>query len=147
MPETTTVQEIVGERLRAARLAAGLTQESLGHLVEPYLGRAWSRQAVSAAEQGGREFTAVELVVLGEVLDRPPAWFLTPPVDDLLIPTPGGKHLDAAALFRHEAERGAPELTRYVLERLEHMAGVNDEIVRVTRSLREAIASNQEGQP
>lgn len=48
-----------------------MTQEGLGQALKPYLGRAWSRQAVSIAETGGRSFVIAELFVLASVLQVP----------------------------------------------------------------------------
>jgi transcriptional regulator with XRE-family HTH domain len=56
-----------------------------------YLGRAWSRQAVSTAEAGGREFTAVELMALAVVLDVPISWLFLPRADTETVEFPGGE--------------------------------------------------------
>lgn len=96
---TTSIEEVIGERIRMARSTAGLSQEQLGHLLEPYLGRPWTRQAVSSAEKGGRDFTALELLGLAQVLDVHTAWLMTPPAG-ATIDTPGGMTVPADDLWR-----------------------------------------------
>ena len=64
----------VGERLRAARLAAGLTQEELGTKA------GLDRTMIVKIESGNRRIDAIELIRLSSALDVP--------VDFLLRPTP-----------------------------------------------------------
>lgn len=148
--EPTTMQAIAGERLRLARQEAEMTQAQLGEAVAPYLGRPWSHQAVSSAEQGRREFTAVEVAVLGEILECSPAWFLTPSSAEVAIGTPGGQALDTRGLFRRVTAVGAPTLTAYVLRRIEHTIDrqIADliESVDVIRGLRETAEGNTGGE-
>jgi transcriptional regulator with XRE-family HTH domain len=75
------IEEAVGHRLRQAREDHGLTQAELGEKLKLYLGKAWSRQAVSLAEAGQRSFTAAELVALARLLELPsPGSLLVPPL-------------------------------------------------------------------
>lgn len=69
-----------------------MTQAQLGELLEPWLGRAWVKQAVSQAEQGRREFTAAELLALAAVLQQPLGYFFaTPPgAEQFALEFPGG---------------------------------------------------------
>jgi hypothetical protein len=46
-----------------------MSQADLGRALAPLLGRPWSRQAVSAAEKGGRDFKIAELVAIARVLE------------------------------------------------------------------------------
>jgi transcriptional regulator with XRE-family HTH domain len=85
-----TIQELVGYRIGVARRKIGATQTELGERLEEYLGRPWSRQAVSAAEAGGRDFTAAELLALARILDVPIAWFFLPTGDDDEYEFPSG---------------------------------------------------------
>src|SRR3954468_21857578 len=62
------VSRLVGARIADVRLLRGYTQEDLGERLAEHLGRPWPRQAVSLAEQGGRAFTAAELVAVARVL-------------------------------------------------------------------------------
>jgi 8-oxo-dGTP diphosphatase len=79
------VEEVVGWQVRERRERLGLTQEQLGRQLEPYLGRAWSRQAVSAAEKGERSFGAAELVALATVLRATVGDLLRPPVQETAV--------------------------------------------------------------
>ena len=69
-----------------------MTQAQLGELLEPWLGRAWVKQAVSQAEQGRRDFTAAELLALAAVLQQPLGYFFaTPPgAEQYALEFPGG---------------------------------------------------------
>lgn len=66
------IEEVIGRRIQELRKAQPgaeeMTQERLGALLAPLLGKPWSRQAVSAAEAGRRAFTAAEVVALATVL-------------------------------------------------------------------------------
>lgn len=74
------IEERVGARVREAREFHGWSQRQLGQRLEHHLGRAWSPQAVYAAERGGRDFAIRDLVALARVLERPVAWFLQPSI-------------------------------------------------------------------
>jgi transcriptional regulator with XRE-family HTH domain len=73
------IPEIVGRRVRQARMDNGISQADLGRRLGVLLGKPLFPQAVSEAERGGRNFTAEELLALARVLDRPVAWFFFPP--------------------------------------------------------------------
>jgi transcriptional regulator with XRE-family HTH domain len=97
------IEEIVGRRVRDIRERKDMTQADLGRAVGPFLGRPWSRQTMSFAEQGRRAFTAAELVVLAHVLNTNIAMLFVPPAgDDDDLELPGGtltrKELTKAAL-------------------------------------------------
>ena len=75
------IGEVIGERVRAARDDLGWTQTELGKRIGARLGqRAWSRQIVSAAEQGKRAYTAAELLAFASELDVSITHLLTPPL-------------------------------------------------------------------
>lgn len=80
-----------------------MTQAELGEQVGRYLGRTWSRQTVSAAEKGGRAFTALELVVISVVLGVPlNVLFLPhPAAHESDLETPGGEPLPMQVLLQH----------------------------------------------
>lgn len=63
------IEEVIGSNMRRVREERGLSQTDLGQAIEPHQGRAWSRQAVSAAEKGQRAFSAADLMALALVLD------------------------------------------------------------------------------
>lgn len=87
------VQQMVGQQIGAARNALRVTQQELGDGLKPLLGRAWSRQAVSAAEAGERAFTATELLALAHVLGVDSAFLLTSPQPGQQIDMPTGVSL------------------------------------------------------
>jgi hypothetical protein len=94
-----TPKELVGRRIKQARsempviLAGGqevpLDQEGLGKMLEPQLGKAWTKQAVSAAETGRRVIDITELMAFSSVLAKPIPWFFLPfgPDDELEMPS------------------------------------------------------------
>jgi transcriptional regulator with XRE-family HTH domain len=88
------VEQAIGHRIREIREAKGMTQEALGAELAVYLERPWSRQAVSAAEQGKRAFAAVELLALAQALDTPVVSLLRPPVTATTVDMPSGTKLD-----------------------------------------------------
>lgn len=63
------IEEVIGGNMRRVREERGLSQTDLGQAIEQHQGRAWSRQAVSAAEKGQRAFSAADLMALTRVLD------------------------------------------------------------------------------
>jgi transcriptional regulator with XRE-family HTH domain len=89
-----TVEELVGQNVRERRKRRGMTQEGLGAELEQYLGRAWSRQAVSQAESGQRAFPASELLALTLALECTVNHLLNPPGLDGSVTLPGGFNLD-----------------------------------------------------
>lgn len=113
------VPEIVGRNVRRAREERGLTQAELGAALEPLLGRAWSTQAVSAAEKGRRDFAAEDVMALSIVLDSlPEHFFRIPEGESLELParTISGGFIEALktmAVAREESvERLAEALLR-----------------------------------
>lgn len=85
------VRKVVAKRMREARERAGQTQQELGESLEPLLGKRWTRQSVSAAEQGDRAFTAIDIVAIAYVTGVSPAYLLDlpPEADGLTLPTGG----------------------------------------------------------
>lgn len=79
------IDELVGQNVRRAREDRRWTQTQLGENLEPYLGRAWTRQAVSVAEKGGRPFSVGELLALAQIFALPIEWFLLPPAANVKI--------------------------------------------------------------
>lgn len=99
-----TPNEVITARIREAREAAGLSQAELGKQLAPYLGRRWTRQEVSALEQGQRRrIYAEELVAFADVLCRPVVWFYRPP-DESAPYIVGGKVVDLRGILGPEAE-------------------------------------------
>lgn len=73
------VGELVGMNVKAARERRGMTQGQLGLALEAFLGKTWTRQAVSIAESGDRAFAAEDLLALAGATGTT--------VEDLLLPT------------------------------------------------------------
>lgn len=115
--QSSTVEAVVGERLRARRTALGLTQEQLGTAV------GLSYQQIQKYENGSNQMTIGRLLLLAASLKVPVAYFLDG-LDGAAAgaarpPTPAGMEL-AQALdgIRHGPTRGAVvELIRTVAER------------------------------
>ncbi len=61
------IEEVVGQNVARLRNTWDLSQVELGQKVGQECGKPWSRQTVSAAEQGGRAFTVSDLVMLAYV--------------------------------------------------------------------------------
>lgn len=80
------LEEVIGTKLARLRDARGMSQAQVGEALPEYLGKPWSRQAVSAAEKGRRAFTAAELVSL--------ALSLRVSLVELLIPLDGADELE-----------------------------------------------------
>lgn len=62
------LEEVVGINVARLREQRRLPQAELGELLGQYLGKPWTRQAVSAAEKGRRAFAVAELVALAAAL-------------------------------------------------------------------------------
>jgi transcriptional regulator with XRE-family HTH domain len=82
-----TVNQLVAYNLRRIRERRGLTQESAADLLEPFLGRRWSKATFSAAETSltsgrTREFSADDILAFAIVFDVPVGWFFLPPNTD-----------------------------------------------------------------
>lgn len=92
------VEELVGRRIREARERAGMSQPQLGEWLEPLLGRPLPRQAVFAAEQGKRQFTAAELVAFAYVVGCEVSDLFTLPIGEDALELPSGKTLSREEL-------------------------------------------------
>ena len=78
------VEDLIGDNVRERRERIGMTQEEFGKTVETYLGRSWTRQAVSAAENGRRDWRAEDLIAAALVLRISPTYLLQPKLNDVL---------------------------------------------------------------
>lgn len=99
------VEEVVGWQIRERREALQLTQDQLGRQLAIYLGRPWSRQAVSAAEKGDRSFGAAELVALATVLHTTIGDLLRPPLQESAVELGGVNPVPKDLLFDVIASR------------------------------------------
>lgn len=73
------IENVVGYWLTEFREQSGRSQTAIGVELGKHLDKPWPRQAVSAAENGRRAFTAAELVAFAVVLDCSVADLVTPP--------------------------------------------------------------------
>src|SRR5262245_50531262 len=92
------IEEVVGQRIRAAREAKGLSQASVGLQLQEPLGKPWPGQQIYLAEVGKRRLAAAEILAFSTVLQIPIGRMFTP--DDLNEPIefPSGMEADAVAL-------------------------------------------------
>lgn len=84
MRNSTDAAKLVGRNVHRIRRSRGMTQEELARQLGPHIGATWRetsmRQLMSAAEKGGRAWTAAELLALTEILEVP--------ISELFDPTP-----------------------------------------------------------
>ena len=74
----TRSSEAIGQRIKAAREDAGLTQEELARAVQ------LDRSALTKVETGGRKVSALELALIAEHLDRRIEWFVDSPPEAVI---------------------------------------------------------------
>jgi 8-oxo-dGTP pyrophosphatase MutT (NUDIX family)/transcriptional regulator with XRE-family HTH domain len=90
-------------RIRDAREAKGMTQADLGRAIGSLLGRPWSRQAMSAAEKGARDFKIAELVAIAFVLETTVSQLVLPGTevveDHQAVTFPSGEALTTLQLI------------------------------------------------
>lgn len=124
------VSEVVGQRIKQARRAGGLTQKDLGQELRNYLPGAWPVQAVSAAEQGRREFTAVELAALALILKKPVGWFFLPTADET-VQFPRGKKTKPSAFARAASAGSGGEVAEEIAQLRKHMRDLAKAVQRL----------------
>lgn len=134
------IEEVIGQRMKAAREHQELTQEQVGQRLGQLLGKPWSRQSVSVAEQGGRAFTASEIAAIAYVLNTSVSRLFTPPatVRQIEFPTGTQPRVDvletaipetAAALPLKELRDALGSLAAFAdltRQNVEHMSGSLD---------------------
>lgn len=104
-------KELLGERIRAAREAKGLSQEEFAALISR------DQRAVSEYEHGKRRITATELPLLARVLDVPLLYFFE---GDVVLDNVDTAILDELRrLPTLDAKRSALELVRVFRDALE----------------------------
>ena len=107
IPEATDI--FVGQRVRAARVMAGMSQEKLGDALS------LTFQQIQKYEKGKNRISASRLDQLSKILGRPVSWFFdeqgtakddTSDVCARMITAPGGIKLARAYLkIKHNKER------------------------------------------
>lgn len=97
-PEETKCLGMVGVRIKAARLEAGLSQSELG-------GDTYSRGFISQIECGNADPSLGSLVFFAARLDKPVSWFLEDtPLPDLPPPVKRPPKWSEATLTKDERE-------------------------------------------
>ncbi len=104
-----TVEEMVGQKVREKREQVGITQEELGKDLGEFLGQVWSRQSVSVAENGGRDWRAVDLIAVAQVLRTTVGWLTLPSwlSDEIEFPS---KTVSAEAMMGLSVSMDTPPL-------------------------------------
>jgi hypothetical protein len=87
-----TIKEAIGQNIRRHRQVLQLSQEALGAQLEAFLGKPWKRQAVHSAEQGRRDFRAVDLLAFCMALEVTPSVLMLP---GGTVNLPSGRTLEA----------------------------------------------------
>jgi transcriptional regulator with XRE-family HTH domain len=122
------IEEVIGANIKAARETDGLSQRALGERLGEYLKVSWAPQNVSVAEQGGRSFTAVEILALAVILERPIARFFAPPrtgVTEIEMPSGEVVGLGWEMAFGRGYEEALVVLEQDISDRMwEAMSGV-----------------------
>jgi transcriptional regulator with XRE-family HTH domain len=131
------MQEVVGRRVRDLRERKDMSQADLGRAVGPFLGRAWSRQTMSFAEQGGRAWTAAELAVLAHLLETSVSLLFVPPAGDEDIELPGGARLTHTQMVT--AALGVPG----DLPAMDALAALADVAQNITEGYKTVVAGAQ----
>ena len=140
------ITELVGSKVRHRRQQLDISQQELGAKVGEYLGEQWSRQAVSAAEKGGRAFAITEVAAFAAALDTS--------VRELLMPDPRTHQIELPSLTvdrdtyagwiseRTDREVGLEQensrLHKVLLEQTQRLQAVADEYQRGVRAFAEA---------
>ena len=96
------IEELIGQRIRERREELEMSQAELGRLLGRLLDKEWSRQTVSAAEQGKRAFTSAEMVAISHVLRTTVSQLFTPPAKVTEITMPSGAVFPAHMVFAGE---------------------------------------------
>jgi hypothetical protein len=139
------VEEFVGQHIRARLTELRMTHEDFGRRLEPYLGKAWSRSAVSVALSGGRAWTAAELVATAIVIGTTPGRLLTPPLDAATIEMPSGKQIPRAELIAALAPLTTQEAISTIQAQLAQVAAGSQSAMGQLRELDEVLS--YKGQP
>ncbi|MBO1767051.1 helix-turn-helix transcriptional regulator [Allobranchiibius sp. GilTou38] len=130
------IEERIGANVRQAREALGISQSDLGVDMEGLLGKSWTRQAVSAAEAGGRAFAAAEVVALATALLIKPADLFEPRLDT----DPGDVVNEVIARGARSAVSVAAVQQRYQSEVREFARELADEHASLLPAFSDALA-------
>ncbi|GAB3494016.1 helix-turn-helix transcriptional regulator [Amycolatopsis cihanbeyliensis] len=120
------LEEMIGRRVRDVRELNEMTQQEVGEKLAHLLGKPWSRQAVSAAEQGNRAFTAAELVAIAQVIGTTVARLFSPPLDADEIELPSGATVPRSTYVESTMQRvSSAKSIAHMRDTIEIMANAN----------------------
>ena len=122
------LEQVIGARIKTLREGQGISQAELGSRMEPWMGRAWTRQAVSSAEKGARDFGAAELVAFAAVLRTNVAYLFSTTQAAVEMP---GKSIAALDLYELTSDDLDNAAVRYVSERLNHAGELASKSMRL----------------
>jgi transcriptional regulator with XRE-family HTH domain len=121
------LEKIIGSNIARLRTRWQMSQPEFGERMGREIGKNWSRQTVSAVENGDRAFTASDLVLLSYVLEVP--------VSALLLLPPDAKEVEAGPrTFRRDELEASSWQTNETSDTLRDVADVLTEVkVRLQR--------------
>lgn len=139
------IPELVGSKVRHRRQQLDISQQELGVKVGDYLGEQWSRQAVSAAEKGGRAFAITEVAAFAAALDTNIRELVTPDPRTQRVELPGltVDHDTYAGWVSERTDREVAleneiaSLHQVLLEQTQRLQAVADEYQRGVRAFAE----------
>lgn len=133
------VEEHIGQRVRARRAELGLTADEFGRQLEPLLGKKWSRQTVSMAEQGSRAWVAADLLAVAKVLQTTVSELFRPAIDAAAVDLGGPNVLPRDEVFDLIWVRSREDLNlaaiHQTITRMADAAGQNENAGRQQREL------------
>ena len=135
-PIVWSINQIVADRLRAARTLRGWAQAEAAERLEPYLGERWSVATYSAAERSTehvdriRQFSADDLVAFAAAFDLPVQFFFLPRIHELV---PGEPRSTFVAGNRRSGHKF--ELAEYLRAAFGSPAGTEEVKVSLTEAL------------
>lgn len=110
----------VGEKLRQARLLAGLNQQTLGEAVGV------SFQAVQKYEKGENRLSASRLHMAAKVLGQPISFFFSDLPEETPPAAPGGFSRDELQLVRHYRSIRHPMVRENLLQMTKRISGLEE---------------------
>lgn len=139
------MHQMVGKRVKEARLRAGLSQEELGLAVERLMGQRWTNKVVSFLEHGDRQLDSSELLIVAAVLGVPIHELMRPEPGEQ-IELPSGDWMDAAEISRHVFgdPQTDPRLAT-VAGRMRGLADVAEELAKEARGTSEILTGGAFG--
>jgi 8-oxo-dGTP pyrophosphatase MutT (NUDIX family)/transcriptional regulator with XRE-family HTH domain len=122
------VEESIGQRVRARRNELHMSQDEFGRALGPLLGKPWSRQTVSMAEQGSRAWVASDLLAVAVVLQTTVGELLRPPLGETAVDLGGPESVPGDTLRDVTLTRGREDLSMAEINRT--IAALHDIAIR-----------------